>query len=86
MFNPIQRTGEQLISANNLQSGPIHYVIYSGIDALDLTADQVYDADELRFTRDPFDGLICAAARSVDLPLLTRDGDIRDSGAVRVVW
>ena len=53
---------------------------------LDLTAEQVFLADELRFNRDPFDALICASARSVGLPLLTRDGDIRASGAVTVIW
>ena len=52
----------------------------------DLSLDQVYLADELRFTRDPFDALICAAARTLELPLLTRDADIRASGSVRVVW
>ena len=51
-----------------------------------LEADQVFDADELRFTRDPFDALIVAAARTLALPLLTRDADIRASGAVRVIW
>ena len=54
--------------------------------AVDLTAEQVYLADELRFTRDPFDALIVASARSMDLPLLTRDADIRESGTVRVIW
>jgi PIN domain nuclease of toxin-antitoxin system len=54
--------------------------------SIELSADQVYLADELRFTRDPFDALIVAAARSLDLPLLTRDADIRASGTVRVVW
>ena len=53
---------------------------------LDQTAEQVYLADELRFTRDPFDALIVAAARTLALPLLTRDETIRASGAVRVVW
>ena len=52
----------------------------------DLTAVQVYDADELRFTRDPFDALIVAAARDLGLPLITRDAAIRDSGQVRVIW
>jgi PIN domain nuclease of toxin-antitoxin system len=52
----------------------------------DMTAKQVYIADELRFSRDPFDVLICAAACALELPLLTRDADIRASGAVRVVW
>jgi PIN domain nuclease of toxin-antitoxin system len=53
---------------------------------LDLTSEQVFLADELRFTRDPFDALICAAARTLELPLITRDSDIRASGAVRVMW
>ena len=53
---------------------------------LDLTPQQVYLADTLRFTRDPFDALICAAARTLDLPLVTRDADIRASGTVRVLW
>ena len=53
---------------------------------LDLTPEQIYLADELRFTRDPFDGLICAAARTLNLPLITRDGAIRESGAVDALW
>ncbi len=52
----------------------------------DLTPAQVLAADELRLNRDPFDALICAAAQDLNLPLLTRDGDIRSSGAVRVIW
>ena len=54
--------------------------------SVDLTPEQVYQADDLRFTRDPFDALIVAAARALALPLLTRDADIRASGAVRVIW
>lgn len=52
----------------------------------DLTAEQVFAADALRFNRDPFDALIVAAAQSLDLPLITRDADIRGSGAVKVIW
>jgi PIN domain nuclease of toxin-antitoxin system len=52
----------------------------------DLTAAQILDADELRINRDPFDALICAAARDLALPLLTRDDEIEQSGAVRTVW
>lgn len=54
--------------------------------AFDLTPDQLYLADELRFTRDPFDALIVAAARTLELPLLTRDSTIAESDTVRVVW
>lgn len=52
----------------------------------DLNAEQVFAGEELRVNRDPFDALICAAARDLDLPLVTRDGDIRSSAAVRVIW
>lgn len=52
----------------------------------DLSAEQVFLAEEMRVNRDPFDALICAAARDLALPILTRDGDIRASGAVRVIW
>jgi len=53
---------------------------------IDLSPEQVFIADEVRIGRDPFDNLICAAARSLDLPLITRDGNIHESGAVRVLW
>jgi PIN domain nuclease of toxin-antitoxin system len=52
----------------------------------DLTAAQVFAADQLRFNRDPFDALICAAAQELDLPLVTRDEEIRAAGVVRVIW
>ena len=51
-----------------------------------LDAAQVFDADELRFTRDPFDALICAAARDLGLPLLTRDAAIASAAVVPTVW
>ena len=53
---------------------------------LELTQDQIYRADEERPNDDPFDGLICAAALSIELPLLSRDGDIHDWGVVKVIW
>ena len=51
-----------------------------------LTPAQVFLADEARVNRDPFDALVCAAARALELPLITRDGDIRASGMVKVIW
>ena len=52
----------------------------------DLTPEQVYLADEERPNNDPFDGLICAAARRLGLPLITCDTEIANWGRVRVVW
>jgi PIN domain nuclease of toxin-antitoxin system len=52
----------------------------------DLDVLQVFDADELRFTRDPFDALICAAARDLGLSLITRDAAIEASGVVPTLW
>jgi len=53
---------------------------------LDVTPEHVFRADELRFTRDPFNALICAAAQDIDLLLITRDAAIRGSGIVKVIW
>jgi PIN domain nuclease of toxin-antitoxin system len=53
---------------------------------LDLTPEQVFLAEEMRFNRDPFDALICAAAQTLNLPVITRDRDIKESGAVKVLW
>jgi PIN domain nuclease of toxin-antitoxin system len=52
----------------------------------DLAPERVYLADEARPNNDPFDGLICAAARRLDVPLITRDAAITAWGGVRVVW
>lgn len=52
---------------------------------VDLTPKQVYVADEVRPNNDPFDALICAAARALELPLLTKDTAIEESG-LEVVW
>ena len=52
----------------------------------DLTTEQVFAADELRFNRDPFDTLIVAAANALELPLITRDSDISSSNTVKVLW
>ena len=57
-----------------------------GLPAADLTAAQVFLADETRINRDPFDALICAAAIDLHLPFITRDADIRGAGVVKVVW
>ncbi len=53
---------------------------------LDVTPDDVFLVDELRFNRDPFDALIVATARNASLPLVTRDHDIRQSSTVAVIW
>ena len=53
---------------------------------IDLGVEQVCLADEARPNDDPFDALICAAAWTLELPLLTRDRAIQEWGKVRTVW
>ena len=53
---------------------------------IDLGVEQVCLADEGRPNDDPFDALICAAARALDLPLVTRDRAIQEWGKVPTVW
>lgn len=52
---------------------------------VDLTPAQVFLADTARPNRDPFDALFCAAARHLELPLLTRDAAIQESGLSRAL-
>ena len=47
---------------------------------------QVFDAGELRALNDPFDALICAAARDLELPLMTSDEAITASKLVKTLW
>jgi PIN domain nuclease of toxin-antitoxin system len=54
--------------------------------ALDLTPEQVYLADAARPNDDPFDAVICAAARALELPLITRDASIQAWGQVACAW
>lgn len=53
---------------------------------LDLSLEQVYLAAEAQPNDDPFDALICAAARTLGLPLMTGDTAIRASRLVKVLW
>jgi PIN domain nuclease of toxin-antitoxin system len=53
---------------------------------LDVGPAQVFAADTMLFTRDPFDALICASALTIGLPLITRDARIRSSRVVKVIW
>ena len=52
----------------------------------DLTAEQIFAADALRFNRDPLDALIVAAAQEIQLPLITRDAEIGAAGIIGTVW
>ena len=53
---------------------------------IDVGVEQVRLAEEARPNDDPFDALICAAARALDLPLVTRDRAIQEWGKVPTVW
>ena len=53
---------------------------------IDLGVEQVCLADDGRPNDDPFDALICAAARALELPLVTRDRAIQEWGEVATVW
>ena len=53
---------------------------------VDLTTEHVFGAETLGLTHDPFDALIASAAQTLELPLLTRDGEIQESRAVAIIW
>ena len=65
--------------ADDLFSNPAYQPV-------DLGVEQVLLADEHRPNTDPFDALIVAAARLLDLPLVTRDRAIASSTLVATLW
>jgi PIN domain nuclease of toxin-antitoxin system len=73
LHRPARAFFEELFSSPSFQAHP-------------MTPAQVFDAGEMRGLNDPFDALICAAARDLDLPLITRDSAILDSGLVDTIW
>lgn len=60
----------------------------SHLELLPLTVDIAIESEHLgeTYPTDPADRLIAATARVHDLTLITSDGPIRESGAVRTLW
>lgn len=52
----------------------------------ELQPDDLVIAHGLSFNRDPFDALIVATAMRLELPLMTADGEITDSGNCSIFW
>ena len=57
-----------------------------GMDLASLDLDIIAEAHRLTFHGDPFDRTIVATARTMDLPLITRDQIIVDSNLVEIIW
>ncbi len=57
-----------------------------GFDFVPLEMDVLHEARHLVFTKDPFDATIVATAKVKDLPLITKDKEITESGVVEAVW
>ncbi len=57
-----------------------------GLRFLPLDLPQLDHFAALVALRDPFDRLIVSAARAMGAALVTRDGDIAESGLVETVW
>ena len=73
LHRPARAFFEDLFSSPSFQAHP-------------MAQEQLFDAGEMRTLTDPFDALICAAARDLGLPLVTRDATIIDSGFVTTLW
>ena len=59
---------------------------HPGLPVEGLTWDDIREARGLAGLADPFDRLIVGTALRLDVPLVTNDERIRDSGLVRTVW
>jgi PIN domain nuclease of toxin-antitoxin system len=62
-----------------------HLIAQPGFDLTCLGVEVLTEAYRYPFT-DPFDSVITATATVMDLPLITKDADITDSGLVEILW
>ena len=62
-----------------------HLVAQPGFDVARFSVEVTNVAFGFPFS-DPFDGVITATARVMDLPLITKDSDIIDSDLVEIHW
>jgi PIN domain nuclease of toxin-antitoxin system len=62
-----------------------HLIAQPGFDIAPFTVEATSEAHSYPFA-DPFDGVITATAKVMDLALITRDQDITASGLVDIHW
>ena len=62
-----------------------HLVAHPGFELADFSVDVTTEAYSYPFL-DPFDGVITATAKVMDLPLITKDMEIDQSRLVEVYW
>ena len=62
-----------------------HLVSQPGFDLATFSVEVTTEAYSYPFS-DPFDGVITATAKVMDVPLITKDSDIMDSELVEIHW
>jgi len=82
----------RIIDAGEIDTGSVRPSdLFAGAFAfhgvLPMSLDAAIAAPVLKLPHgDPYDRLIVATALDLGVPLITKDGNITDSGVVRVVW
>lgn len=59
---------------------------FKSLTLTELQPEDLIIAHSLSFNRDPFDSLIVATAKRLELPLISADGDITESHTCDVFW
>ena len=59
---------------------------FQNMTLTELLPDDLIIAHSLSFNKDPFDSLIVATAQRMELPLITTDCDITESGECEIFW
>jgi PIN domain nuclease of toxin-antitoxin system len=59
---------------------------HKGFDIVPLDAEIIAEARNYGFNNDIFDAVIVATAKLKDIPLITRDNAITNSGLVEIYW
>jgi PIN domain nuclease of toxin-antitoxin system len=82
----LMRKTNRLIAFSSFEELIQENFYFKSVTLTELQPEDLVIAHSLNFNRDPFDSLIAATARRLELPLMTADVEITDSNSCRIFW
>jgi len=85
-FSLLSKAGKIKIKGESFQAWCQKLLKQPTFIFLPLELKHIFQAYEYNFHSDPFDLLIVATAKNLDIPLITKDSIITDANIIDVVW
>jgi PIN domain nuclease of toxin-antitoxin system len=85
-ISQLMRKTDRIMAVGSFEELLRENFYFKSMTLIDLQPDDLIIAHSLVFNRDPFDSLIVATAKRLQLPLITGDGEITDSNTCEVFW